>query len=339
MRGAAATAVVLFHFHDKHFGPDWITRYFPSNGHGFVIVFFVISGFLITMAAENKSAAEFTIDRCARIAIVALPVLLACFALSALVPTITAAPEYIKAVEQPVLTLLLNATFLSQSWSLMYFPYLDAPFWSLSYEVMYYLIFGLFFYLKGPARWILSILLCAAAGPKILVLFPCWLAGVAAFKFRNGFGVGAAAGWVAVIGAPLLLIVAFKLGLKGHLNAASLYFDHTPSEGFVRSWAVAATVAVHLWGVCQVEIKLPRFVEVACRHLANMSYSIYLAHLPFLYLLAYYLIDQTSALFVIAGIPLTFCFCFTVSALTERNTKVLRDALNSFNLKVSPYSR
>jgi peptidoglycan/LPS O-acetylase OafA/YrhL len=76
LRGLAATAVVLFHYQDKHFGPDWLTRYFPSNGKGYVMIFFVISGFVISMTAEKLTAKAFAIDRAVRIYIVAIPVLM-----------------------------------------------------------------------------------------------------------------------------------------------------------------------------------------------------------------------------------------------------------------------
>jgi len=46
--------------------------------------------------------------------------------------------RYTAAVEWPLLTFLLNAVFLCQSWSLNLSPYLDGPYWSLAYEVFYY---------------------------------------------------------------------------------------------------------------------------------------------------------------------------------------------------------
>src|SRR6185503_3394828 len=76
LRFLTATGVVLFHFRDKDFGPAWLTSFFPSQGQSFVIVFFVLSGFFVTMLAEQKSLGEFALDRMIRIYIVALPVLL-----------------------------------------------------------------------------------------------------------------------------------------------------------------------------------------------------------------------------------------------------------------------
>src|SRR5260370_32613908 len=86
-----------------------------------------------------------------------------------------ASPDYSKAFDKPVLTFALNAAFLSQSWDLEYFPFLDGPYWSLSYEVIYYIIFAFFIYTKGPLRWLLVSLACLAAGRKNLPFFPFFL--------------------------------------------------------------------------------------------------------------------------------------------------------------------
>src|SRR5258708_36017678 len=147
-----------------------------------------------------------------------------------------ASPDYSKAFDKPVLTFALNAAFLSQSWDLEYFPFLDGPYWSLSYEVIYYIIFAFFIYTKGPLRWLLVSLACLAAGPKILALFPCWLVGVAAYKLREA-SVGQSIGWVATIFASMILVGAFLLGLKGIANDLSdkvTLLRYTSSEGFLK---------------------------------------------------------------------------------------------------------
>jgi peptidoglycan/LPS O-acetylase OafA/YrhL len=330
IRWLAASAVVFFHFQNKNFGPEWLTRYFPSNGHGYVIIFFVISGFVVSMVAEKKSATKFIIDRALRIYIVAIPVLLISTILSRYFES--ASTEYKEALTHPVLTFLLNATFLSESWTLSYPPFLDGQYWSLSYEVMYYLIFGLFVYTRGLLRWISSVLACAIAGPKIMVLFPCWLAGVVAYKYRNKFQAGTTTGWAVAIGAPLILITVFILGFKGVANELSNRFEfihNTRSEGFVRSWIVAAAFAIHLWGICQVRIAFPVLVETAAHKLADMSYSLYLIHLPIIYMLAFWLGNERSFTFVVIAVPVVFSVSYFFSRATEANRWKLRSLIES----------
>ena len=89
LRFLTATGVVFFHFRDTDFGPAWLAGFLPSQGQSFVIVFFALSGFFVTMIAEQKSLGEFALDRMIRIYIVALPVLIFTSVLSAVAPSIS----------------------------------------------------------------------------------------------------------------------------------------------------------------------------------------------------------------------------------------------------------
>lgn len=317
LRCFAATAVVLYHFQDHHFGPDWLTRYFPSNGSGYVMVFFVISGFVIAMTAEQRTPLEFSIDRAMRIYIVALPVLLITIVLAIYFPE--ASNQFPGAIEHPISTFFLNALFLCQSWSLHDTPYLDEPYWSLAYEVMYYAIFGAFVYAAGSLRWLLVGALCIVAGPKIIILMPCWLAGVITYRLRT-LEAHPIAPWLALILFPTLLVLALGLGLKDwahHFSMRFTYFLNSPSEAFVRSWIVSIAVAVHLWGVCRFDFSVPALVQSVGRRLAGMSYSLYLLHLPVLHMLAYWWGDNASLGLVAAAVPSVFVICYLFSKITE----------------------
>jgi peptidoglycan/LPS O-acetylase OafA/YrhL len=326
VRWVSATAVVLYHLRVGNFGPSWLIQYFPSNGHGFVTIFFVVSGFVISMAAEQKTALQFTIDRSARIYIVAIPALLISLILSIFFADLAHDDQ---AVNSPLSTLFLNATFLSQSWSVTRYPFQNAPYWSLSYEVMYYLAFGCFVYAKGPLRWTLITLVCFLAGPKILALFPCWLMGVAAYKLRNFANATPTAGLVVAFGTPIFLAICVSLGLKNVLNELSdrVAFQATTSEAFIKSWLLAAAFAIHLWGICQIKIAFPKFIETISSKLAAMSYSLYLVHFPIIFTIAI-LIGNTSTIgFLSIMLIAVFAGCYFFSRLTEANTKRLRTVI------------
>jgi peptidoglycan/LPS O-acetylase OafA/YrhL len=319
LRGLSATAVVFFHFRDKNFGPEWLTRVFPANGRGWVIVFFVLSGFVVSMLAEQKIAGEFAKDRAIRIYLVALPILLLSFLLSIFFPSM-GPPEYAKALAAPLLTYGLSAVFLSQSWSLDLLPFLDGPYWSLSYEVMYYLIFGLVFYGKGLPRIVTTIVAILLAGPKVMALFPCWLAGVAAYRMRGHKQASRPVGWVIWAGAPILLILLFNVGLKDFANSFN-YFEGTMSDGFVRSWFVAIAIAINIWAACQIDFHFPASFIVAAKGLAGMSFSLYLIHLPVLYILAAIAPDKSTLGFVCAALPTIFLASYGFAFLTEERRK------------------
>jgi peptidoglycan/LPS O-acetylase OafA/YrhL len=328
LRFFAAAGVVLHHFHDKHFGPDWLTRYFPSEGRGFVTVFFVLSGFVVSMIAGQKSVGEFTLDRSVRIYVVALPVLTGCTLLSVWFPHAFPTTEYQTAVDQPLATFALNALFLSQSWQLYFVPFLDGPYWSLSYEVMYYVIFACFTYAQGKQRWLWVALSLFVAGPKILLLFPCWMVGALAYKYRNLKHNG----WAWALVSPLILIIAFKVGLKEVANELSDNVSRVldlPPDGFVRSWLVALGVAFHIWGVCGIRQKFGRAVSRWASGLAGMSYTLYLLHLPTLYILAACIGDQQTLKFLILAMPAAFLTSYLVSLATEAQRGKIKDLVRA----------
>jgi peptidoglycan/LPS O-acetylase OafA/YrhL len=317
---------MLFHFQTKDFGPAWLTRYFPSNGRGWVVVFFVMSGFLVSMIAERKSASEFVIDRAVRIYPVAAPALLFSFLLSLAIPSIGSV-EYVQSLKAPALTYAANAVFLSQSWSLDLLPYLDGPYWSLSYEVMYYAIFAAAFYTTGVRR--IAIVACALllAGPKIVAMFPCWLAGVAAYRLRTR-RTSTMTGWFVWIAAPVILVIFFKTGGREFANSFS-YFNGTTSEGYVRSWIVGAAVAINIWAACQIYFPFPNWLKLVARKAAGFSFSLYLLHLPVICLLAETTGYRSTLSFVLVSIPVVLLASAAFASVTEGRRKSISAAMNA----------
>jgi peptidoglycan/LPS O-acetylase OafA/YrhL len=331
-RGAAALAVVLFHFHDKSFGPDWLTQYFPSNGQAYVMIFFVISGFVIAMTAEKKELSDFAIDRIARIYAVAFPVTVICLLTAIAEPNINALSEY---RGDPLSASLLSLAFLNQSWNLNVYPPLNGPYWSLAYEIFYYLIFSSFTYTTNPVfRCALALICCLIAGPKIVILLPCWLSGVAAYKWRNKIKLGLTTACLIAIAAPLMLVLAFHFGLKEWTNAMSWMIlpmlRETPSESFLREWLVSLAFAINLWAACSIEIEFPRLIKRGAKLIAGMSFSIYLLHLPLLYFLVYVIGRRHDGIFIIISLPVVFLTCLAFSQLTERKTGSLRYLIERF---------
>ena len=293
VRGIAAMAVVLYHIRDNGLSPVWLRPWLPPNGQAYAMIFFVISGFVIAHLADRKTASEFVTDRAVRIFSVALPTLVICALLSVLLPG--ASTKYPEALAHPFASFALCAVFLNESVALDIHPFLDGPYWSLSFEVFYYLIFGLWIY-ADRFKLPLTALACAAAGPKILLLFPCWLAGVAVHRATRISNDNALLTWTAVIVVPLLLLALLGIS-KQSLNVVSRdlvgYVEH--SGEFLRNWLVAAAFAVHLWGVSRLHARIPAFLADAANRFAGMSFSLYLLHLPILLAVFALLRDQQQA--------------------------------------------
>lgn len=185
IRFGASVMVAVGHVTQWHFStgwPDLTTHAVESVG-----IFFVLSGFVIRYVTRLKYAriGEYWIDRASRIYSVVLPAVL--FTLLADWIAMRANPAYFlahwgKYMDHPINRLVQNLIFTSQFWSRSTALFSNGPFWSLSYECLYYAIYGCAFYLRGALRWILAIGLLVLGGPHIALLFPLWLLGCALYE-------------------------------------------------------------------------------------------------------------------------------------------------------------
>lgn len=173
-------------------------------------------------------------------------------------------------------------------------PGSNTPFWSLAYEVWYYIFLGLWLFVPGQRRRAVLLLLGAVvAGPKILLLLPVWLFGVFAhnLSLRKAPWIGLS-GFLFVATTALLAVIlsghAAGLGYQGDWQAKPpLYF----SAGYLVDYVVGLLVAVHIlvadqlmkyWRCEQVSKPVNRIT----RCLADRSFSLYAFHMPLLYLVA-----------------------------------------------------
>jgi peptidoglycan/LPS O-acetylase OafA/YrhL len=132
MRAVAAYGVYCTHFGLPEYSPHWLANIVPNGGLG-VPFFFVLSGFVLTIAYENRplESIQFAIDRFARIG----PTYYFAFCLAFLYASITndAAIDYVFFAH------LLGL----QSW----FPTMDSgvsfngPAWTISVEIFLYSMF------------------------------------------------------------------------------------------------------------------------------------------------------------------------------------------------------
>ncbi|QJE01438.1 acyltransferase family protein [Massilia forsythiae] len=203
VRTLAALAVVAAHF--GYFGIFSARQVaaIPDFGREAVIAFFVLSGFVIAYSAEHKNhtLGEYAAARCARLYSVALPVLLFAFLLAAL----AAGPLHGRVddayqLQRPWLYVPFHLLFLGDVWRFAERPPWLLPYWSLDYEAWYYVLFGVACYLRGRRRLLALACVLALIGPRLWLLLPVWLSGVALYRWQrrpHAIGRGAArAGWL-----------------------------------------------------------------------------------------------------------------------------------------------
>lgn len=350
LRFGAALMVLLFHVKKLGVGPPAILRFIPDRGHDFVILFFVLSGYVIASAADrkrDKGLREFALDRMARVYSVAVPLLVLCTVLAVFFHNwFDPQRSWVNGVDHPYATLALNLVFMGQSWWLHMMPFMNDPYWSLCYEVMYYAAFGAVFFMRGGARWAALAFVLALAGPKVLLLMPCWLLGVAAYFWRDRWKPSRVTAAVCAVAVPVVVLAllhkfGFALAVRALIKAwFPQHYDALDfSNDFLVDYVAAAIAAFHLYAIRYVGLRWPQDLKSFITAGAAMSFTLYLFHMPLVFVvLNAFGIQSTSLLaFLVCaiGIPLA---CFGLSRVTESRRSVVRGWLDRL-LPLGPQPR
>jgi peptidoglycan/LPS O-acetylase OafA/YrhL len=292
VRFTAALLVVLAHLGHPEVPTGFTNR--QILGDIAVPVFFVLSGFVIryvTLAREHTPR-EFFIDRAARIYSVAIPAMLLTLAVGAIATRV--APAYYlgnwgDVATHPLARIALNLTFLAQSWGHNTIPFCDTPFWSLSYECLYYLAYGLCFYLRGWPRILALLLWFALAGPQVLFLFPTWIVGCIAYDLYQRLRTNRRSTLLSsILVVPLALVTPYAIERLTPLTNPLTLVHQPPMRAslFALATGIFAAAFMLLTLLLSELIPLaPRNLWVRrFRHLADGTFAIYLMHYPLMVL-------------------------------------------------------
>jgi peptidoglycan/LPS O-acetylase OafA/YrhL len=309
VRFAAAIAVVASHSGEKFLGIGW--RHEPLWGNLAVPLFFVLSGFVIRFVTRSREGnpRDYFIDRASRIYSVVLPamgVTLLCSGLCLLLHRDRFLHDWSPFFTHPIGRLVLNLTFFSESWGLNVSPFINSPFWSLSYECLYYVFYGFVLFLRGWKRIVACAAFSLLMGPQVLFLLPLWWLGcwmydayhhvrgrrasrialatlafwfaVSAFarfadKGRMPFEPTAILSWIANLPNPLALL--------GQQICRATMFSYAA--------AIGGSMLLFLSLLAVELIPAPRNAVWTqyVRRVADGTFVIYLFHLPLMLVLAY----------------------------------------------------
>ncbi len=350
----AAVMVLLAHWAFPRFtGSDhmWM-RHHDLGGDG-VVIFFVLSGLLISYAAEKRRAdgpRAFAADRLSRLWSVAIPALLACYAFDVLgqaaAPQLYAMIGYEGGVSWQAI--VSGATFTNQLWFGSVQPGTNGPYWSLGYEAWYYLIFAAAFFAPPRWRWWLAGGAAMIAGPKIWLLAPSWILGVVVWRMIAA-GRTARYGRALALTLALAPLVIYFLAHQAFLHVqlkdmtAAMLGDVWMtrigfSDTFVWSALLGVLTSAHILGMaslCQ-SISVPKDLtsERAIRWLAGGSFALYLIHFPVMHFAAAILpgaVDAGWRQMLVLLVPVVVAYAF--AEMSERRRPALRIWLRD---KVSP---
>ncbi|OWK29950.1 acyltransferase family protein [Sphingomonas mucosissima] len=319
-RGAAALMVLTGHAGQIGLlGDAW-----PLNDlfqHSAVVVFFVLSGLLIQQSASHPDMTlpRFVRARVARILPAAVFSII--FSTAILILMTWAGLTVLESGGRygvSVSTIIMPLLFLSERLNGVG-PPLNPPFWSLCYEVWFYLIFGLCVFTQGRVRVLLVASASMFADAHILLLMPTWLVGVATalywerirFTHPGSMFVLALLGFAVSQWSGLphdVVWVASQLGI----NLTELRF----STFFITDFPGAVCVGWALVALRQLAIDPTRLKPVA-RRFAGMSFTLYLTHWPLLVLLKSCVGGMPASVEIVGAFIIPVAFALLLAPLLE----------------------
>lgn len=294
VRFLAATAVVCEHFSFPRFGAVAMPY---GLGHAAVMVFFVLSGYVIHYVADTRepTIVLFAASRIARIYSVVIPALAFTILIDILLEYLGPQSE-VRAYQlaAPWKYLPFFLLFMSDFWFQHEEVFSNAPFWSLSYEVWYYVAFALFFYLSGRLRTVLIVVLALVVGPRLWLLFPLWALGAWIYRLHRagarpggrGMSRGAALVLFCASFAGLCAFIGFGLNqqldlLADRMSGGNLGLYLRRSQFFLADFFLGILIGSNIFAAryCGFAFKISSPVIA---FLAGNSFTIYLTHVPLL---------------------------------------------------------
>ncbi len=352
VRGLAAVLVLLEHWrniffvdyfeipaHRAYFAAPYLLT---SAGHQAVVIFFVLSGYLISRSIFSMfgrhawSWKVYLTHRLVRLWVVLIPGLLLCALWDQIGLSRQIAPalygganfNHLTPAIAPVhkLSVFFGNLFFLQTIRTPPFGS-DGALWSLANEFWYYILFPLALisfrrHAKLPQR-LLSISLLAFLTwflpAQILGMGLIWLCGTA-LALAPTLRVGPRARVCATL---LYTPILFLLAKKQHLSPAiDQYGDYL----------LAIATFFFLWILLSARTVVPHSAGVRCiRELSRFSYTLYIVHTPILILLVALVAGDNrwvpTPMHVLAALGI-LCFvvhyAYLVASLTEFRTDILR---------------
>lgn len=305
-----------------------------------VIVFFVLSGFVIAYVVDKKENnwQTYTASRISRLWSVVIPALALTFVID--FAGVRIAPElYLEkpwyAGDHAPLRYLASFFMLQEVWHLKLVPGINAPFWSLSFEAFYYLIFGLMMYLKTGWKWIVIVGIFLLAGPLIAILFPIWMLGVVAYRHTAQLSLSKVLSYSLFL-LGLIIIIASPL-----IRSLTSHTFQVLGESVVGRWIDALGIYLNILGAHGLSRHirpLAKSIQLIIARVAATTFCLYLFHRPLIQFFSYMGPEDASSwlrrLLVIGGTLIITIFMFP---FTERLRRVLRDfSLKNIQLAAKP---
>lgn len=298
--------------------------------------FWILSGYVIAFVANEKETdiREFSVSRLARVYSVAIPSIILTMALAYLayyIWHITPEPSY--QYKQLWKYLPVFFTLSNEIGPLHESTFSNGVFWTLSYEIWYYILFGIIFYLRGWKRYVYSLIAIIIMGERIMIYFPLWLLGVALYEIHNKvslqinrarilfffslFTIAA----VRYFRIDLFLdsYVGNNLGINLHKLADSMNFPDHYMYGFL--------VSINIFSAryCNFKFIEKPLIKKVIRYCAGYTFALYLFHVPLRDFIAKLIHLKPGSIPGLLILSTTILFCvWLLGSISEKKKNVWR---------------
>jgi peptidoglycan/LPS O-acetylase OafA/YrhL len=329
LRAFAAIVVFLVHAADHRLLGGLIPSgaAFASDA---VILFFVLSGVVIASVLDKKDATfeRFALSRAARLYSVAIPAIAITLLFDAIgrhFDSSLYSNWYPAPPEKWVVRILSPLMFANEFWFHSVRPFSNGPYWSLSYEAVYYALAAAFCFGSRRLRIGAIVLITLVAGPKIIILFPIWLSGFIVYHYRN---------WLSPEWAVVLFYASIGI-YAAYIFAGRPFLPSLTIEGY--SWsskalewsAIGLCTAVNIWSATTLlsrrSFPIPSY---PIRWIAGRSFSIYAYHYPLQFAVGAVMPGPPENLFRgVLLVVISFLLCLLAAEFTELRKDSVRKLL------------
>ncbi len=251
-----------------------------------------------------------------------------------------ATPDFHQTPGAPGLSVqfLAGLFFLNEVWSHHIPIGSNGPYWSLGYEVPYYIAFAGYAFGRGYWRYLLPALVLAAYGPRVTMLAPIWLMGFVSYRICAQKLIAPRAGWFLLIGSSLVWMTFYAGVYLGIVPSSDvpLHWHHWEIAEDVLAGVLFSLNVIGFHAVSASFAPLALQCQGVVRWVAGATFTLYLFHYPVVnYLRAVLGWKIQGAGDMILLSLVVALIIFALAEVTERRKKFYR---NLFRLFIPSYS-
>lgn len=294
VRFLAAIGVFLDHLSKTPLTDDVLSRKIDGFGGVCVIIFFVLSGFIIAYVTSARESAwfEYVISRVSRLYSVVIIGLVLTFLFDFSGMLIDPNLYSIKRILYKPVSFegYISSLFFVNEFQIFGFggisPGTNGPFWSLSFESTYYIVAGLILFLPYRLSIPFAILILYLAGETIAALLPVWFLGFVLYHKGGNFRLKTLA---AICLFFISIVIIFFIPIYSYKFPNDNFGFNFPwgrggfNRNLVIDYIVASVFSLHLIACMNLMHALPTLfirLKSLIRWLGSITFPLYCIHYP-----------------------------------------------------------